>query len=165
MKTEFSIKVTTQDLYRFLMYHTYHGANGIFSIIAALGLFVIYAVRRGEIANDWIYLLFGVIFLIYLPWTLFTKAAQQVRLGTTFKEPLHYTLTEAGILVQQGEQTLEVKWENIYRVRETGKNILVYTAKKNAFIWVKSQIGGQETAVRRALQEYVPEKKRSLKKG
>lgn len=165
MRTEFEIKINTADMYGFLMYHTYHGVNGIFSIVAGLALIIFYFFRRGTVANDWIYVAFGILFLLYLPWTLYTRAAQQVRLGTAFKLPLQYTVSEEGIQVQQGENTIAVGWQDVYKVKESGRSILVYTGKKSAFIWVKKQMGEQENTARQLLKQCVPSKRLSLKKA
>lgn len=165
MNTDFEISVKVKDMYGFLMYHAYHGTQGIFSIIAGAALIVLYILRHDMISNSWIYLAFGILLLVYFPWTLYTKAAQQVKLGTSFKKPLHYYLNEKGITVRQEKESVEITWDQVFRVRETGNSILIYTNKKNAFIWVKSQMGAKESEVRRILKKNVPDKKRSLKKG
>lgn len=164
MKTEFDIKVTTNDMYRFLMYHAYHGFSGIFSIAAGAALIIYYILHRtGNVANVWMYLVFGILFLIYQPWTLFTRAAKQVQLSPVFKKPLGYSLSEEGITVAQDENTSRIAWEGVCKVCETSKSILVYTSSRNAYIWVKDQMGGKETAVRELLKQYVPAKKLKLK--
>jgi len=38
MKAKFEIRMTNQDMYNFLMYHSYHGFTGIFSIAAGNAL-------------------------------------------------------------------------------------------------------------------------------
>ena len=59
MKTEFEIKMTTGSMYRFFMYHAYHGFAGIFSIIAGAGLIGFYfANLKNNVSNVWIYLVF-----------------------------------------------------------------------------------------------------------
>lgn len=164
MKTKFSIKVTQGNMYNFMMYYAYHGVSGIFSIVAAaalLGLAVWSGISGGE--NTWLYALFGVLFLIYQPWTLFTHSAKQVTSNPVFKKPLEYELDENGITVRQDGTENEIPWDAVTRVCETSQSILVYTGKRNAFIWVKAQLGAQEKTVRKLLTERVPEGKRKLK--
>ena len=48
------------------------------------------------------------------------------------------------------------------RVRDISEHF-VYTGKRNAFIWVKSQLGNNEKAVRNLLTAQVPESRRKLK--
>ena len=164
MKTEFEIKITTGDMYRFFMYHAYHGASGIFSVVAGMALLIYFFATMGDgVSNSWIYLLFGVLFLVYQPWTLYTQAVKQAKLNPVFKEPLHYELSEEGIAVTQGEAASQMEWSAVSKVRETARCILVYTGKRNACILVKNQMGEKEKEVREILKKYVPDKLRKPK--
>lgn len=181
MKTEFDIKMTVSGMYRFLMYHAYHSFAGIFSIVAGLALIGFYIWNGGgfEARNLW-NLVFGVLFLLFEPWTLHSRAVQQVKLNVVYKHPLHYTLSEEGIEVRQAkqqggmdaEQYVEsllgpgptvAAWDSVVLVRETSKSILVYTGKKNACIWIKDQLGAQETEVREILKKYVSAERMKLR--
>lgn len=157
MKAEFDIKMTTGSMYRFLMYHAYHGFGGIFSIVAGAALILYYIISYGDGgANKWIYLLFGILFLIYQPWTLYTGAVKQAKLNPVFKNPLHYTLCEEGIFAEQGEAKSKVEWAAVQKVRETSGSILIYTGPKNACILVKDQMGSQVDQVREIVKKNVP---------
>ena len=166
MKAKFSIKVTQGNMYNFMMYYAYHGVSGIFSIVAAAALLglAVWSGTRGE-ENTWLYALFGILFLIYQPWTLFTHSAKQVTSNPVFKKPLFYEVNETGITVRQDDTENEIPWSTVTRVCETSQSILVYTGKRNAFIWVKSQLGAQEKTVRSLLTAQVPEGRRKLKKS
>ncbi|MFR8547901.1 MAG: YcxB family protein [Lachnospiraceae bacterium] len=165
MKTEFDMKMTTGAMYRFFMYHAYHGFSGIFGIVAGTALLVYFFTGLKDAgANHWIYLLFGVIFLLYQPWSLYTMAVRQAKLNPVFKHPLHYALSEEGMSVTQGESASDMKWDAVKKVRETGSCIYVYTGKKNACIWIKSQMGEQEARARQILKKQVPEKLVKLRK-
>lgn len=156
MKSEFRIQMTTGAMYRFLLYHTYHKFSGFFSIVLGLVLIGFFVSPSGRSTqNSLVYLVFGILFLLYEPWTLYTKAAQQTKLNPVFKKPLTYIVTEAGIRVVQEDAANELAWENVYKVRETAQSILIYTNKKNAFIWIKKQMGEEETAVRELIRKHV----------
>lgn len=163
MKSEFKIQITTGSMYHFLMYSMYHGFGGIFSVILSAVLIGYYVLNRTEVVNSWMYLLFGILFLVYEPWTLYTRAAKQAKLNPVFKAPLSYEVSENGIKVMQNDQVNEVAWESVMKVRETGQSLLVYTGKKYAFIWVKKQMKEEEMAVRELLKEYVPAARRKMK--
>lgn len=163
METKFEIKITTGDMFRFLMYHTYHGFSGIFSICAAAGLIAFYLWRGNHMTNGWIYLFFGVLFLVYLPWKMYTNAVRQVKLGDTFKKPLEYSVAQSGIGVRQGEASGQSAWDSVTKVRETRSSILVYTGARTAYIWPKKQLGADTENVREALRKYAPRQKISLK--
>lgn len=164
MKAKFDIKVTTGDMYRFMMYHAYHGFSGPFSVAAGAALIIYYIVNRaGGTENVWMYLAFGILFLLYQPWTLYTRAAKQVKLSAVFKKPLTYLVSEEGITVKQEENSNQIGWESVYKVRETARSIFVYTSSRNAYIWVKDQMGKKEPEVRGLIKQFVPERKRKLK--
>ena len=128
---------------------------------ALLGLAVWSGTHGGE--NTWLYALFGVLFAVYQPWTLFIHSAKQVTSNPVFKKPLVYEVNEAGITVRQDDTENEIPWSAVTRVCETSQSIFVYTGKRNAFIWVKSQLGNNEKAVRNLLTAQVPESRRKLK--
>lgn len=159
MKAEFEIKMTRTAMYQFLMYHAYHGFSGIFSIVAGAALLIYYVINRGDGGNTWLYLLFGVLFLVYQPWTLYLNAVKQVGLNPVFKKPLLYRVSREGIEVCQEESTNQIGWDGVQKVRETSRSIFVYTGKKNAFIWIKSQLGGQKETVQKLLKECGPKKR------
>lgn len=159
MNTEFDIKITTGAMYRFLMYHAYHSFSGIFSILAGAALLAYFFIKLPDGgANHWIYLLFGVLFLLYQPWTLYTMAVRQAKLNPVFKQPLHYVLTEEGIAATQGENESRIAWDAVKKVRSTGNCIFVYTGEKNACIWVRSQMREKEQEACTMLKKHVPQK-------
>lgn len=162
MESKFEIRITTGTMYRFLMYHAYHSFPGIFSIVAAAGLLLLFAVMRDS-SQAWMYLLFGVLFLVYEPWTLYTAAVKQAKLNPVFKKPLGYSVTDQGITVTQDQSASEAGWESVLRVRETGRAIYVYTSARNAFIWDKTQMGIQTGTAKQLLATHVDAKKMRLR--
>lgn len=166
MKTEFEIQITTKSMYQFLMYHAYKEMSGLFSILAGIGLLVYYFTVRGQGGtNTWLFLFFGIVFLVYQPLSLYSKAVKQAKLNPVFKHPLTYVLTEAGIEVRQDASSNQIVWSQIYMIRESRKSILVYTSKRNAFIWVKDQLIDQESQIREIISANVDVKKMKLKRG
>lgn len=166
MRSEFDIQITTKSMYNFLMYHAYKGTSGLLNILIGIGMIAYYFYARGgEGTNTWLFLFFGVLFLVYQPWTLYSRAVKQAKLNPVFKQPLTYVLTEDGIEVRQGESANQITWNQVYTVRENGMSILLYTSNKNAFIWVKSQLKDQESQVREFLAKKVDAKKLKLKRG
>lgn len=163
MKSKFKMKMTTSAMYKFLIYHTYHKFSGIFSVILAAVLIGYYVVNRTAVVDSWMYLMFGIIFLVYEPWSLYTRAVKQTKLNPGFKEPLLYTVSEEGIKVALKGESNEISWNNVFKVRETRQSFLVYTSKTNAFVWIKEQMGVEEGKVRALLKEYVPASKGKLK--
>lgn len=152
MKAKFEIKMTNQDMYNFLMYHSYHGFTGIFSIVAGIVLlgYFFWCMGTGR-DSSFLYPLFGILFLVYQPWTLFISSAKQVTSNPVFQKPIVYEISENGITVSQDGETNEIGWDGVCRIREDKRSIFVYTGAKNACIWPKKQLGNQITEVKKIL--------------
>lgn len=148
---EVDIKVDAKDLYDYMMAHTYNTPAGIIgSCFGALMVII------GVMTKMWIYLILGVVLLLYLPWNLKIKSKQQALLNPAFKEPLHYVLDDSGITVSQGDQTQNQAWENMYKATSTTRSIIVYTTKVNATIFPKSQVGEQLPALIEVISTHMP---------
>ena len=157
MKATFDVKMNQKVMYNFLMHHTYTSFSGFFSTAVGIGILVLFFVTLGseDPSKSMVYGIFGVLFLVYLPGSLFMKAAQQVKLNPVYRKPLTYSLDENGITSQQEEQKAEVKWEDIMKVRETRLSLLVYTGKAYCFVLPKEAMGDQSTTVKTLIRENV----------
>lgn len=157
MKATFDVKMNQKVMYNFLMHHTYSGFSGFFSTAVGIGILGLFFATLGKTdpSQSVVYAIFGVLFLIYLPGSLFMKAAQQVKLNPVYKKPLTYTVDENGITSQQEEQKAEVQWENILKVRETRLSVLVYTGKAYCFILPKDAMGSQMATVKTLIRENI----------
>lgn len=133
---ELDVKIEARDLYDYMMAHTYNSPSGILGSCAG-GLMVVIGVMQ----NQWIFIIAGVILLLYLPWTLFLKSKQQALNNPAFKNALHYILDENGITVSQGEESQSQSWENMYKAISTSKSIIVYTSRVNATIFPRRELG------------------------
>ena len=148
---ELDVKITSGDLYDFLLRHSYNSVSGLLgAVIGALGVIV------GISRQYWIYLILGVVILLYLPWTLYIKSKQQAVNNPVFKEPLHYVLDENGITISQGDSSTCQKWEDCLKAVSTGRSIIVYTAKNNATIFPKSQMQDKTTDVIEMISTHMP---------
>lgn len=150
MPMEFDIKITDKDMYRFNMYHAYTGFQGIFATVIGIAVLVVAAVTFGkiEITYSILYLLFGVIFLFYVPVSLKMRSKRQILASPVLKETLHYTVDEAGIHVSVGEQTADLEWKMIYKIVSTKSNLLIYSSRVNAYVIPRAQLGEQYEAVK-----------------
>lgn len=96
MKLEFDVKVDAGMLYDFLLRHTYTSAQGLIGTCVGALFIVGFAMQPGRYAA----LVVGLIILIYLPISLSLKAKAQA-LNPVFRRPIHYTMTEEGVMVSQ----------------------------------------------------------------
>ena len=147
---EVDVKITAGDLYDYMLMHTYNSAAGL--IGSGFGaVLIIYALGRQE----WLFLILGIVMLVYLPWTLFIKSRRQ-SLSPMFQEPLHYRLDEEGLEVSQGEEAGRMAWSDMYKAVSTTKSIILYTSPVNATIFPKRDLGDQKMAVIEMISTHMP---------
>ncbi len=158
-KLEFDIKISSGDLYNYMMRHIYASGQGIVSILIFLICISLFVMTWSVL-----YLIVGVISVGYLPWTLFLKSKQQALKNPAFKNPLHYSLSEQGIQVSQGEAKELQVWADMYKAVATKRSIIVYTNPVNACIFPKEQLAEKEKAVIEMLSLYMEEGRMKIRK-
>lgn len=157
MKTEFDIQLHTIDMYRYNLYHTYTTASGYLAILISLIAFAAAVRKWGEVSlsQSVMYVVLGVIALVYTPITLYLRSKQQVQGSPVLKNVLHYTIDDAGITTSQGEMRSTLQWEQVYRVVATRHNILVCINPRNAFIIPREQVLQEYEVIRQIAQEHL----------
>lgn len=153
MEMEFDVKITKKDLYDYQLHHAYTSPSGLFGTIVGC-LFIVGFFNTGAP----LYLIIGAFVILYFPWMLHIRAASQAS-SPVFKEPLHYRLSEEGLEVSSGEEKQLVPWESISKASATGRTILLYTSKVNAFLFPKRVLGDRSGELVQVISRYVaPEK-------
>ncbi len=166
MKTEFDVRLRTVDMYRYNLYHTYTTASGYLAILIAV-IALAAAVRKwGEVSvsNSVMYVMVGIILLVYTPLTLYLRSKQQVQESPVFKNILHYTIDDTGITTSQGEMSSTLVWEQVYRVVSTKHNILICINPRNAFIIPRAQVTEQYDDIREIAQNHLEKYRFKMKK-
>lgn len=161
MKIEADVKLTSKDLFDFMMYHTYAGFNGKFSILIGLLVIVVAAVTFGKVDLIYsvMYVVFGVIFIIYTPVSLKMRASRQFLSSPVFKQGIAYTFSDTGITSAIGEEQMEVLWDNVYKVVQSKGLILIYTTRVNASILPKSELGEKYEDILAMIKQHVKSSK------
>ena len=92
MPLKFDITLTAEDMYRFNMYQTYSGFHGWFSIAFSILIFVVAGVTRGKIeaAYTALYIVFGIVFLVYPPVSLYLRSKRTLAMSEELRGTLHY---------------------------------------------------------------------------
>lgn len=151
---ELDIRITAADLYDFMLMHEYNKASGIMgTTLGAVMVVTAFATRQ------WLFLIGGVILLLYLPWVLFIKSRQQALGNPVFRQPLHYLLDEQGMTISQGDTVTTQSWEDMVKAVSTGRSILLYTSRTNATIFPKKQMGDKKTYVIEMISTHMPPNK------
>lgn len=158
MELEFDVKVDSKVLYDYMLHHTYGSFQGVLGTAVGALMLVGFA-TTGYV----IWLIAGVVLLVYLPWSLFLKSKQQMLSTPAFKEPLHYKMTEEGVEISQKEAKEFQKWEHMYKATSTGKSIILYTSNVNACIFPRADLKEKEVAVIEMISKHMPVNKVKIK--
>lgn len=149
-----TVKIEAGDLYDYMLMHSYNSPAGLLgSTFGAVLIVFAFATRQ------WIFIVLGLVMLLYLPWTLFIKSRRQILANPSFQEPLQYTLDEEGLTVSQGEAQEKMGWEDMHKAVSTGRSIILYTSPVNATIFPKKQLGEDRIAVVEMISTHMPPKK------
>jgi len=144
MKVELDIKIDAKDLFNFNIRQAYKGMQGFLSILLPVLLFAygVNSIGKADVIYTFAYFTLGVVFLVYVPFSLWKKANKVVNdPNNTLSKSLHYEFREDIIRVEVEEQNVEFMWENIYMMKKAGKMLLVYTNRINAYILPLEQVG------------------------
>lgn len=148
---ELDVTIESKDLYDYMLRHSYNSAVGI--IGSSFGAMVI---LLAVMTKQWLYLVIGLIILLYLPWTLFFRSKRQVLSNPSFQKPLHYLLDEQGLTISQEEESVQYLWEEMHKAVSTGRSIILYTSPINATIFPKAQLEDQRAAVIEMISTHMP---------
>ena len=148
---ELTVKIEAGDLYDYMLRHSYNSPAGI--VGSAFGaILILFALAT----KQWIFIILGLVMLLYLPWTLSVRSKQQVLSNPSFQQPLHYMLDGQGITISQGEESVQYLWEEMHKAVSTGRSIIVYTSRINATIFPRKQMGDRTTAVIEMISTHMP---------
>ena len=155
---ETDVNITAADLYDFNLRHTYSSPMGLFSELIGILLVTLYFVKDASI----LYLIFGIIVIVYLPVSLYLSSKQQAMLPA-FQKPLHYAFYEEGMEVSQEDQCQSIPWENCIRALSTQKSIVIYTGKTAASLFPRRDLGENAPWLIRVISTHMDSKKVKIK--
>ena len=130
------VNVNDRDLFKFLIYHNFHGAQGKLGILIAILAFVAAGITFGKVETFYTaaYIVCGVLFLVYTPLSLKLKAKRQFQLVPDLKEEMTYEFSNDGIVSSIKDQSVQVKWINLFKIVGTAEYIYIYTDRMHASI-------------------------------
>lgn len=151
MKIEFDVKMTTPVMYDYMMYHTITGIQFWMAEVIGVMLCAMFFV-----AHNLLYILAGIVVLIYLPIERYIQAKKQVTLNPVFKETLHYTLDDDKMSVDVLEEHMDAEWDSVVKVRSTKKSLILYTNRVTATIFPKEALGADYEKAVELIKKGVP---------
>lgn len=160
----FSVKVTANDMYTFLLRHYFSGFGGWFGVAFGIALFVLAAVTFHGVPTEYtvLYVILGVFVLVY-PFTGMRRRAKNQVTSDALKDTLLYEVTPETLTVSRSEERQEFAWKEIRKVIETKKLLIVYVNTVRAFVWSKEQIGEQLPKLRALLADTLSSQQNHMK--
>ena len=149
MEVEFDVKIDSAVLYDYMLHHTYTSFAGVVGTTVGALILVAFGMT-GHV----VYLIAGLIILLYQPGSLLLKAKQQALTNPAFKQPLHYKMTEEGVEVSQGDMVEAIS---------TGRSIILYTTRINASIFPRRDLKDSLSKVVEMISTHMPPKKVNIR--
>lgn len=145
MEVSFDVQLQPKDLFYFNLYQTYTTSQGPVSVILAILVFVMAGVSASNAQRGYalLYLVVGIVFVVYIPVTLWTRAKQTLKKNAVLAGVLCYHISEAGIEVSQGDDSGILEWKQIYKMIANKNQVLIYSNRVNAYIIPREQLGDQ----------------------
>ena len=155
MRYEFDFQMDENTLGDFYKSHNTGGFLWPMIGVFAIGLAIISG-GTTPISYRLLYVLFGLLFIFYIPFDLKRKAKKQVKTNPYYAQPIHYILDEEGVTTIQAENEAKVTWDKFSKVKLTKKSMFLYMRNKNACVfslnvfgkeldqaydWIKSKVG------------------------
>lgn len=158
MSVNFDIKLNWKDLFRFNLYQSYVGFQGVVAILMPVIIFVIAGITlsQGVYGYGLLYILGGIVVLLYLPFTLYARAKNTMKKNAVLANTLHYKVDEHSIGVEQGGETGELPWEHVYKMVSTKHLIMVYSSRVNAYLIPVEQLGEKYSALKKIAEKQLP---------
>ena len=158
MRYEFDFQMDEKTLSDFYTSSNMSGISGMmWPILGAMSIGMAFLAAEGTpLLYRGAYLVFGLLFIFYIPWDLKKKAKKQLSTNPYYAEPIHYILDEEGVTTIQGEKEATVTWDKFSKIKLTKKSMFLYMKNKNACVlshdvfgkdldkaydWMKSKVG------------------------
>ena len=154
---EININLKTNHMYEFQMRHTYRRTSGVISLAFSIGAFIYFLITReyNEYMMNLLLVFASLMFTVIYPLQMFQRSLQLVKLSPVLSKTLNYTFTTEGILVSQDNDDALLPWENIMKVVETRRLILVYSSPKNGYILPKAQYKEEYAGIKSMIRQLV----------
>lgn len=143
MKYEFDFQMDEKTLTDFYMSYNMGGFSGfVWPIIGVIAIVIaILSKDATPMTYRLLYVIFGLLFIFYVPLDLKKKAKKQLKTNPYYAQPIHYVLNEEGVTTTQGENEATVEWKNFSRMKLTKKSMILYMRNRNACVFSLNVFG------------------------
>lgn len=141
-KHELDISMETGDVFAYLVRQQFLGLRGLVNLVMNVIIVLCLVLNWENYDTTARLLLFMLLFLfdIYVPVTMYLRAKSQSGAAKENQTFTHYLVSDEGITVSQGEESIELLWGHFQKYKKSEKRIYVYTSRMTAFIFPKNQI-------------------------
>ena len=144
---KFHTQLKPKDIFKFSLAYTFSGIQALLTILVLVvaGYMIVNGATKPNMeASMFSGVLIIILFFIVNPAMLYVKAKKQAIENPAYKEPTYYTLKEDGIFVEFKKDSALIEWNRIIRLTHLmGLNIL-YTGRKQAFIFPDYELGDRK---------------------
>lgn len=151
---EADVTITVSVLYDYFLRHVYSSFSGMFGTIVGAFMIMVYLMKGISV----LYLICGVIVILYLPCSLYLTAKRQ-SLQEAFKTPLHYAFYENGVEVSQNDIRQMQRWEDMVKAVSTSQSIILYTGKNAASIFPRKDLKEDSMGLIQVISTHMDAKK------
>lgn len=139
---ECKILLQEKDMRHFMFHHTYTSFSGWFGVLISLAALAMVIIGRGRygMIETVVLIILALLFTVVQPLQILSRARRQIKMQDMFHDTLIYNLCDKGLLIRQGEQFVNVSWNEIRKVVRTKKATFIYTSPVRAFIFPLDQI-------------------------
>nr|WP_314465632.1 YcxB family protein [uncultured Clostridium sp.] len=155
------VRLTAKDLWKFSMYHSYRGFQGVFSFLfSAAALYVLVATwTTATLPYRTLIIVCALMFTVWQPFVLYMKAARQEK-KPVIRNGMALSFSAEGIVVTQGQEKLELLWEDVIMVKRVGKLLIIYMDRIHAYLLPDSVAGEKAAELTALMKENLPPERR-----
>ena len=155
---KFHTQLKPKDIFKFSLAYTFSGIQALLTILvlAIAGYMIVNGATKPNMeASLFSGVLIIVLFFVVNQLMLYVKAQKQAIENPAYNEPTYYTLQEDGIFVEFKEDSALIEWNRIIRLtHRMGLNIL-YTGRKQAFIFPDYELGDNKDEMITFMKEHI----------
>ena len=161
------IKMTEEEMGRFMTAYNYSSGAGIAILILGIlaALLAVWRFVASDMGLGVLLLVVAMVFLIYQPLAVRSRAKKQVREAKTLRDEVTYEFRPEGLNVRQDKKGIFYSWSCIQQVSVCGGMLLLYVTRGYAYGLPIAQIGDSYGSVVEMLRQQVAPERIKLKEA
>ncbi|MDF2613767.1 MAG: hypothetical protein K0S71_1553 [Clostridia bacterium] len=152
------VKMKNEFIYDLLLFHTYSKFSGFLVNVLGLAIIITGGLLLGmdeiKLHQAIMYVLAGILFLSYTPFTLKMKAKKMMK-EPRYESEIAYEFSEQGIDEEILGKTNSYTWSQVEKAISTPKDIAFYVGKEEALILPKESFGDHFMPVMKLIAENI----------